>query len=303
MEMTRRKLMLSGCAALAAMGLSSDASALLRLGKSRKKGLAGIAPVNSDLVTHWYYNWTMHPAERGMPSLNPGIQFHPMCWGWKPARQEKHPLAQATESQNKRQKQDASDNSSPEGLVRLRTLAPKVLFGFNEPDKVKQANLTVEQAVSAWPSFQGIAHELVSPSCAQPGHEWMEKFVSQVQKQKLQLDALGYHSYGSDSVESFMEGLEAFHAKYQLPVWVTEFAVADWRARDGRTVNRYSVDQVAEFMKKACAYMEKTPWVHGYAWFPTGGQFAGPGRGPLVSSMLYHEDGSLNELGKLYHSI
>lgn len=303
MDITRRKLILSGSAAMAAMCASSDLSALFMHGKSKKKGLAGIAPVKSGLVTHWYYDWTLHPAKKGMPFLNPRIQFHPMCWGWKSARGEKHIQTEQTDIQNKSRKQDTSDNSSPEGLARLRTQAPKVLFGFNEPDKVKQANLTVEQAVSAWPLFQGVAHELVGPSCAQPGREWMEKFVSQVQKQKLQLDALGYHSYGSDSAESFIENLEAFHAKYQLPVWVTEFAVADWRARDGKTVNRYSVDQVAEFMKKACAYMEKTPWIHGYAWFPTGGQFAGPGRGPLVSSMLYHEDGSLNDLGKLYQSI
>jgi Glycosyl hydrolase catalytic core len=40
----------------------------------------------------------------------------------------------------------------------------------------EQSNLTVEAALEAWPNLQGIATELVSPSCAQPQSEWMQGF-------------------------------------------------------------------------------------------------------------------------------
>ena len=297
MNVSRRNFILNGSAAVAAASISSTASALPLATRSTKKGLAGSAPENSGLVTNWYYNWSLHPSTVGMPAVNPAIRFYPMCWGWRPAK-----LANAN-VQDKPAGKRETDNSTPEGLLNLKAQSASLLFGFNEPDQAGQSDLSVEAAVKAWPSLQGVARELVSPSCARPGGEWMSKFVPEVERQQLQMDSLGYHTYGSDSVQAFIDHLEAFHAKYKRPVWVTEFAVADWTARDGKTVNRFSVERVAEFMKGACAYLDRTPWVRGYAWFPTGGKFASEGKGPLVSSMLFNPDGSLNDLGKLYNSI
>jgi hypothetical protein len=92
---------------------------------------------------------------------------------------------------------------------------------------------------------------------------------------------------------------------YNRPVWVTEFAVADWQAKSGQVPNRYSVEQVTAFMKATCAYMDKTPWVRGYAWFPRGGQFGVKAHlnGPLATSVLFEQDGTLNGLGKTYAAI
>ncbi len=297
MNVSRRNFIVNGTAAAVAASLVSKVSAQPLPTRSTKKGLAGSAPENSGLVTNWYYDWGLHPATSGMPVADSTIHFYPMCWGWRPAK-----LPQPN-ANNKPESARPTDNSSPEGLLNLKAQNPSILFGFNEPDQLKQSNLTVEAALQAWPSFQGVARELVGPSCAKPGGEWMAKFVPEIERQQLQLDSLGFHSYGSDSVQAFIDHLEAFHAQYKLPVWVTEFAVADWAAKDGKTVNRFSVERVAEFMKGACAYMEKTPWVRGYAWFPTGGQFAKQGKGPLASSVLFNTDGSMNDLGRLYNSI
>ncbi len=231
--------------------------------RSVKKGLAGIAPLNSKLVTDWYYDWQLHPATRGMPSVDPAILFYPMCWGWRPARL----AGTARANSQKPASKPATDDSTPEGLMHLKAQNPKVLFGFNEPDHVDQSDLSVEDALKAWPAFQGVAQELVGPSCANPMGDWMAKFVPEIERQNLQMDALGFHSYVSPSVEPFVDKLEAFHARYKRPVWVTEFAVADWAAKDGKALNRYSVEQVAEFMQGACAYMDKTPWIRGYFGF------------------------------------
>lgn len=265
---------------------------------STKKGLAGIAPEPSSLVTSWYYDWRLHPATSGMPALHPEIQFHPMCWGWRPA------TALAAEAAGQPNRPARSDDSTAQGLEALRASKPQVLFGFNEPDQPEQSHLSPETAIDAWPAFQGVAQELVSPSCAHPQSPWMETFVAAVERRHLQLDSLGYHTYPTDSVDAFATHLDAFHRKFGRPVWVTEFAVADWAARDGRTVNRYSVERVAAFMRGACKFLEETPWIRGYAWFPRGGRFATRDlKGPLASSVLFNEDGTLNELGKLYDSI
>lgn len=312
MSITRRNFIIAGAATVAASilrpkadGMASAAEAWRMAAptirtRSTKKGLAGIAPLNSRLVTNWYYDWQLHPAAHGMPSVDPAIHFYPMCWGWRPAR----PAEATSTNSNKPTSTPAADNSTPEGLMHLKAQNPKVLFGFNEPDHVDQSNLSVEAAVKAWPAFQGVAHELVGPSCANPMGDWMAKFVPEIERQNLQMDALGFHSYGSPSVEQFVDKLEKFYARYKRPVWVTEFAVADWAAKDGKSLNRYSVEQVAEFMQGACSYMDKTPWIKGYAWFPTAGKHAAKGgSGPLISSMLYEADGSLNQLGRLYNTL
>ena len=308
MSITRRNFVITGAATVAASILRPKADGMasakeaLRVAapttgsRSTKKGLAGIAPLNSKLVTNWYYDWQLHPATRGMPSVDPAIVFYPMCWGWRPT-----PPAGATSTNSQK---PAADNSTPKGLMNLKTQNWKVLFGFNEPDHVDQANLSVEAAVKAWPALQGVAHELVGPSCANPMGDWMAKFVPEIERQNLQMDALGFHYYGSPSVEPFVAKLEAFYARYKRPVWVTEFAVADWAAKDGKALNRYSVEQVAEFMQSACSYMDKTPWIKGYAWFPTAGKHAAKGgNGPLITSMFYEDDGSLNQLGRLYDTL
>ena len=292
-----RRTFLSQAAAATAWAVAPPIRALgSSLTPTTKKGLAGIAPENSGLLTSWYYDWRLHPATSGMPALHPEIQFHPMCWGW---RSEATMQAMAERAPGTR-----TDESTAQGLLAIRARKPKVLFGFNEPDQPEQSHLSPDTAIDAWTAFQGIAQELVSPSCAHPQSQWMEDFVSGVERRHLQLDSLGYHTYPSDSVDAFATHLDSFYRKYARPVWITEFAVADWTARDGHTVNRYSVDRVAEFMRGACKFLEETPWIRGYAWFPRGGKFASrDGKGPLASSVLFNDDGTLNELGKLYLSI
>ena len=294
-----RRTFLSQAAAAAAWAAAPPIRAFAPSTPSTsKKGLAGIAPEKSGLLTSWYYDWRLYPATTGLPALHPEMQFHPMCWGW---RSEAAMQAQAAQQVHP---QAHSDDSTAQGLQALRARKPTVLFGFNEPDQPEQSHLSPEAAIDAWPAFQGIAQELVSPSCAHPQTDWMETFVSAAERRHLQLDSLGYHTYPSDSVDAFATQLNAFHRKYDRPVWVTEFAVADWAARDGHTVNRYSVDRVADFMRGACRFMEDTPWIRGYAWFPRGGKFSTRDRkGPLATSVLFNDDDTLNDLGKLYASI
>jgi len=238
-----------------------------------KKGLAGAAPLASGLITDWYYNWGNSPSTAGMPASTPSMKFFPMVWGWYP-------------------------NTSPTILTALRAQAPSILLGFNEPDNASQSNIPVDTAISAWSQFQGIATELVSPAAANPLGAWMQTFMAAIDKQNFQCDSIAVHSYGGPSASTFLDTLDQIYTLYQRPLWITEFAVADWNAT-GTTPDAYSVTQVSDFMQTVCPAMDNLPYVKGYAWFPT----AAKGSNALASSVLFDANGNLTELGKLYASL
>lgn len=268
-----RRSFLAGCSALVAASAWPQAATRL----NPKKGLAGAAPANSGLITDWYYNWRDKPSDKGIPATDPAMRFLPMCWGWNP-------------------------DTSPSILTELRSQHPPTLLGFNEPDKENQSNIPVETALDAWPQFEGIASELVSPACANPLGDWMQRFMQGTEKRKLRIDSIGYHHYGPPSPDEFLSHLHKAYDLYQRPIWVTEFAVADWQAKNPEVPNRYSVDETAAFMQSVCTAMNKIECIRGYAWFPTGGRFARKqeAKGPLATSLLFEPDGRLNALGKLY---
>jgi hypothetical protein len=239
-------------------------------GRDRKKGLAGAAPIATNLITSWYYNWGPRPSTGGMPSTTPSMRFFPMVWGWYP-------------------------KSTPALLQTLKSEHLPVVLGFNEPDNKSQSNIPVQTAIAAWPQFQGVARELVSPAPANPLGSWMQTFMNAVEQQDLQVDAVAVHSYGGINATAFLNMLNKVHDLYQRPIYVTEFAVADWQAVNGKP-NRYTVEQVAEFMGTVCPAMDKLSWVKGYAWFP----WPSKNSNALATSVLFNSDGTLNDLGKLY---
>ena len=263
----RRFLALGGCALLAPRSFASPTPGR----QTPKKGLAGAAPVRSGLRTSWYYNWGMQPSNKGIPTVDPGMRFYPMCWGL--------------------------NNETQAALDTLRPEHPAVLFGFNEPDHTDQSNLTVDAALSAWPKLQDIPGELVSPACAQPHQTWMQTFMAQAERRNLRVDSIGFHHYGPPDPEDFIGLLERVHQMYGRPIWVTEFAAADWQAGKGGAKNRYTQKQVIAFMQAVCPYMESKSWVRGYAWYPWGDQINDQA---LIPSQFFTPDGELNIVGHAY---
>lgn len=208
-----------------------------------------------------------------MPTIEPSIEFIPMCWGWEPG--------------------------SVVALAPLRAQHPPVLFGFNEPDHTDQSNLAVDTALDAWPALEGIAEELVGPSCAQPAQSWMRQFMDGAERRHLRVDSVGFHHYGPPSPENFIELLERVRSLYARPIWVTEFAAADWKISSHHP-NPYTTRQVVHFMESVCRYMENTSWVRGYAWYPWGKAIPSD---PLSASAFFLPDGRLTEVGQAYTAI
>lgn len=272
MSVSRRSF-LGGASTLLASAAYARTTGMPLTRLNPKKGLAGAAPLASGLLTRWYYNWGSHPSRKGMPIAHHAMRFFPMVWGWNPPK-------------------------TPAVLAGLRARHPSILLGFNEPDHSDQSNIPVEVALDAWPLFEGIASELVSPAPANALDPWMQKFMSGAEKRKLRIDSIAVHHYPGPSPTGFLNWLHKVHDLYQRPMWVTEFAVADWQAKQG-VPNRFTVEQTADFMKTVCNEMDKIPWIKGYAWFP----FAGKSSNALETSVLFDPNGNLNELGKLYASL
>jgi len=205
----------------------------------------------------WYYTWGP-TAVLGLED----IPFTPMCWGSK--------------------------------SVSKLTVPIPVLLGFNEPDGAAQSNLTPTQAVGLWPKLEAVSSRLGSPAIAgnaSKAGSWLETFTNSNPK----FDFVCVHWYAPPNVDSFLKQIDAIHAKYQKPIWVTEFAVADWA---GKYPGGYDVNLVSQFMKDACAGLEARDFVERYTW-----KTRTLSDTNLGTSSLFNDDGSLTALGAIYAAI
>lgn len=252
--LSRRSFLKFGTAG--ALSLSAaPAAAIFRT--PGKKGFCGPERFyRAELGCDWYYNWSLSP----FPSIN--LPFAPMVWGWDEARTSRR-------------------------LRQLSRPAP-ILFGFNEPDGRNQANLSVPEALGAWPKFQNLADEIVSPSCVNSRGRWMTNFMLQAERRGLRVDSIGVHSYSAPNAEQVIERFEKTWELYGRPLWVTEIGIADWRAQREKKRNRYKVEDSLRFMSDILAYMDRTSWIRGYCWF-SGGTF-GDG-GSLSTSAFFDAKG------------
>ncbi|MGC9371308.1 MAG: glycosyl hydrolase [Paracoccaceae bacterium] len=161
------------------------------------------------------------------------------------------------------------------------------LLGFNEPDGNggdHQAGLSVEKAVALWPKLEARGLRLGSPATTQGGtlgrNSWQRRFMNQVEARGLRVDFMAVHYYSKDgNVAAFRKWLEAVHAEYRRPIWVTEFAYIDW-GRPGAV----TYAQNAAFAEAAIVMMEKLPFVERHAWFAAN-PYEWRGRVPQVNLM------------------
>lgn len=272
-----RRRFLSQCG-LAALGLASasllqDTNAAKPV-KHHKKGIGLVTRPNSGwekklkaLNLDWHYSWGLK-SPKGYPE---NVKFVPMMWGpWG--------LEKAVEYLNEQQKLGKVD----------------CLLGFNEPDEKTQSNIPVEKALELWPILMKANVRLGSPACVHPDNEWMKKFMKQVDARKLRIDFVPIHDYGGPSPQALVNKCKRIYEMYGRPVWITEFAVGDWQAKDVKE-NKHSPKRVLEFMKEVLPALDKLDCVERYAWFP-----AGKGNKNLGTSALFHEDNTLNRLGQYY---
>jgi len=229
------------------------------------------------LKPYWNYRW----GPERIQAQPDDIEFVPMLWSGKNLAKLPEKLSTI--------------------LPHIETGRVKRVLGFNEPDKAKQANMTVSEALDAWPSLESLGVPLASPSCAQPADEWMQEFMAGAASTERcnRVDWIGVHWYGGASFASFVTAMESIYHTHGLrrPLWITEFAPADWNAK---TVagNKWSSAAVLAFMKQALPWLETTDWIAGYAWFSFE-QTSVQG----TSSALFDQHGNMTACGRFYASV
>ncbi|WP_367867698.1 glycosyl hydrolase [Pedobacter sp. WC2423] len=222
-----------------------------------------------NLQSHWYYTWGTDLPMQNAPQ---NCEFVPMFWG--------------------------RSNVSDTNIAYAKQLGvqgkAKYILGFNEPDLGDQSNLSVQDALAAWPELESIGLPLGSPATAWPTRQWMYDFMDQAIAQNKRVDFICVHMYvGTDDV-AFVKVLQDLHDKYKKPIWITEFATA---ANNATTMaqNPYTPEMVLAFMQRLLPKLEALDYVQRYSWFS-----GSPTSSRLWSSALVDANGNLTALGKWY---
>jgi len=125
--------------------------------------------------------------------------------------------------------------------------------------------MTVNEALSIWPQLVAKSKRLGAPATAKSALTiggWQDVFMGSSPKPKA--DIMAIHRYMAPSADGFLKHLDDVYAKYKLPIWVTEFAVADWEST--QDVGGYAVDRVKQFMIDVCKGMDERSFVERYTW-------------------------------------
>ena len=229
-----------------------------------KKGVSawtftGVDQALAESGASWYYTWSSGHAGITSP---PGVQFVPMIWG--PGSVNAATLSQAKGEGN-------------------------ILLGFNEPDMSSQSNMTVPQALSLWPQLMATGMSLGSPSvavnAATPGG-WLDQFMRGAAARGYRVNFITVHWYGADfttgpAVQQLESYLQAIYARYHLPIWLTEYGLANFGG--GPTYPTSS--QQAAFVTASTSMLESLPYLQRYAWFGLGSAALG-GTGLFASGAV-----------------
>jgi len=248
--MTRRQALLALASSVTWPILAKSGSGQ----KSIKKGWCG---GDSDLhrlfETHWYYTW----GPKNRPSSV--CEFVPMIKGERGLKQG-HAL-------------EKMDDIS-------------YLLGFNEPEREKQGNVSLEDAVDLWPEIEALAKKQnlrigsPAPSSDKGGMEWFHSFMDEAKRRDLKVDFVAFHWYRSRDADKFEDQIKDLYREYKLPIWVTEFNGWSGSERENYT-----------FLKEALRFLEKYSKVERYAYFNPK---------PEKKHSLLNVDGSLTRMGELY---
>jgi hypothetical protein len=180
---------------------------------------------------------------------------------------------------------------TPETIGRLT--GADTILGFNEPDHARQSDMTVEEALALWPELMKTGARLGSPAPTQYevlGEEsWLGRFMEGVDAAGYRVDFIAVHYYSDDGdVAAFETFLEDVHAQYGLPIWVTEWALADWFDLD-----KFTHADNARFFREGAEMMDGLDFVERHAWFALYDKLDEWS----IGTNLVHDDGALSDVG------
>jgi hypothetical protein len=203
---------------------------------SVKKGWAGNLANAQAMKSAWYYNW----GPKGESA--PGVEFIPMVKG-------KWHMNDAT-------------------LAAIVASGAKTLLCLNEPEREKQGNTTVEEALDLWPKLMATGLRLSSPATSSDGlgMAWMDQFMDGAKKRKLRVDFIAVHWYRSANEKDLEHWIAELHRKWNRPIWVTEFNAFFTRGDKDRFAEMSFKMLQQNRLVERFAYMDVEPGTPGALW-------------------------------------
>jgi hypothetical protein len=230
----------------------------------------------------WYYNW--HYETKDVPPSDVPMEYLPMAWGDRP------------------ESLDGLDHTLQNAAKK-----PRVALCINEPNLKGQAFIKPEETAALYKKVKDVADKyqvpLVGPNMSlgsptdgsitamdpitnkQETYTFMVPFLKAMYfflGNDVKPPALGLHTYGNLGEMKWAVG--EMHKEFNCPVWVTEYA--EWNAAND--------NDEREYLLQATDFLERTPYVAGYAWFKE----RVPGNKKI--SILADESGKLTPLGETY---
>jgi autotransporter-associated beta strand protein len=198
-----------------------------------KKGIAG-NPGNSLLNLQWWYNWNIDQNSTRDLEYVPIRQTR-----WWPG------LGQNWQAHGANQ-----------------------LLGYNEPDRPDQANLSVADAISAWPDLLGTGLRVGAPAVSDGGLSWLYSFIDEADAAGLRVDFVPVHYYRcrnpadpAGAATQFYDFLKGVYDRTKRPLWVTEWNNgANWTGCGDPT---YPQQQAV--IAAMIDMLDETPFVERYA--------------------------------------
>lgn len=240
MPVSRRSFLAMAAVGATLGGLAVPAQAAT----STRKGISvtnvdGATGALADVGASWFYTWASDTQGVTAPT---GVEFVPMIWG--------------------------AASVNPNQLAQAQSLG-STLLAFNEPDMSGQANMSVNQALSLWPQLQATDMRLGAPAVAYGAdtpNGWLDQFITGARAQHYRVDFIPLHWYGSDFSSAAAAELESYidavYNRYQLPIWITEYALIDFSEP-----SYPSQDQQVDFISSSTAMFGNLSYVERYAWF------------------------------------
>jgi hypothetical protein len=106
------------------------------------------------------------------------------------------------------------------------------LLGQNEPDHAEQSNLSVETAISEWPTLLKTGARLGSP--ATTDYNWLYNFMAQCDTNNYRVDYVVVHCYWSKTPQQWYNDLKEVHTRTGRPLWIKEWNNgANWTNEGG----------------------------------------------------------------------
>jgi hypothetical protein len=120
-------------------------------------------------------------------------------------------------------------------------------LGFNEPNTSSQSNMTVNQAIAAWPGLLQSGLRVGSPAPTDGGANWLYQFMDKADSAGYRVDFVAVHFYrGCQTPRQFYDFLKATYDRTKRPIWITEWNNgANWTTSSGCPKPTYA-DQAAK---------------------------------------------------------